>query len=317
MKIYRWILALGLLILSACAATPTTNPPPPSPTPISATSTPAPSATATSTPTAIPQPTTTPAPTMTVKGTEPAKEATKMITLTVLYDNNAYDADLTTAWGFSCLVERSDEETTILFDTGGQGDLLLSNMNILGKDPQAIETVVLSHNHGDHTGGLSRLLQQGLQPKVYVPTGFPALTKGQIRAAAELIEVDDPAEIAPGIWTTGQIDGPIPEQALAVETAEGWIVITGCAHPGVVEMARAAKEATDGEIRLVMGGFHLGSASEQQIARIIEDFQALGVQRVAPMHCTGDTARQRFAAAFGEACDLVGVGATFSFPSEQ
>ena len=236
-----------------------------------------------------------------------------MITFTVLYDNNAYDADLTTAWGFSCLVERSGEEATILFDTGGQGDLLLSNMNSLGKAPHTVETVVLSHNHGDHTGGLSHLLRQGLQPEIYVPASFPAITKGQIRAAAELIEVDAPVEIAPGIWTTGQIDGSIPEQALAVESAEGWVVITGCAHPSIVEMVRAAKKATGGEIRLVMGGFHLGSASEQQITRIIEALQALGVQRVAPMHCTGAAARQHFAAAFDEACDLVGVGATFSF----
>ncbi len=236
-----------------------------------------------------------------------------MITLTVLYDNNAYDTDLTTAWGFSCLIERSDEDATLLFDTGGQGNLLLSNMDTLGKDPSAIETIVLSHIHGDHTGGLSRLLQQDIRPEVYVPASFPATTKNQIRAAAELIEVDAPAEIAPGIWTTGQVDGPILEQALAVETTEGWVVITGCAHPGVVEMARAAKEATGGEIRLVMGGFHLGSASERQIARIIEDFEALGVQRVAPLHCTGDAARQQFAATYGEACDLVGVGATYVF----
>ena len=244
------------------------------------------------------------------------KEPTEMITLTVLYDNNAYNANLTTAWGFSCLIERADSsgaEATILFDTGGQGDLLLSNMNALNKDPQAITTVILSHNHSDHTGGLSRLLQQGLQPAVYVPTSFPASTKHQIRAAAELVEVDAPTEIARGIWTTGQVGGPIPEQALVVETAEGWIVITGCAHPGIVEMVRAAKQATGGKIRLAMGGFHLGSASEREIARIIEELQALGVQRAAPMHCTGDAARQQFAAAFDEACDLVGVGATYAF----
>lgn len=236
-----------------------------------------------------------------------------MITLTVLYDNNTHDANLTTAWGFSCLVERSGEDATILFDTGGQGDLLLNNMNNLNKDPHAIEAVVLSHNHGDHTGGLNHLLQQGIQPAVYIPASFPATTKNRIRASAKLVEVDAPAEIARGIWTTGQVGGPIPEQALAVETAEGWVVITGCAHPGIVEMVRAAKQATGGEIRLAMGGFHLGSASEREITRIIEALQALDVQRVAPMHCTGDTARQKFAAAFGEACDLVGVGATFSF----
>jgi 7,8-dihydropterin-6-yl-methyl-4-(beta-D-ribofuranosyl)aminobenzene 5'-phosphate synthase len=57
-----------------------------------------------------------------------------------------------------------------------------------------------------------------------------------------------------------------------------------------------------------MGGFHLGGASRAHVQGIIADFRDLGVQRVAPCHCTGDAARQLFAAAFGDDCILAGVG---------
>ena len=73
------------------------------------------------------------------------------------------------------------------------------------------------------------------------------------------------------------------------------VVVTGCAHPGIVEMVRRAKESAGGEVALVMGGFHLGSASRRQVERIIADFRALGVRQVAPCHCTGDRAMRTLA----------------------
>jgi 7,8-dihydropterin-6-yl-methyl-4-(beta-D-ribofuranosyl)aminobenzene 5'-phosphate synthase len=101
------------------------------------------------------------------------------------------------------------------------------------------------------------------------------------------------------------------EQALLVETGAGLVVVTGCAHPGVVEMVRRSKATVEGEVRLVMGGFHLGDAGSAQIEAIIADFRELGVQQVAPCHCTGDLARQMFAEAYGDDCTLAGVGQQF------
>jgi 7,8-dihydropterin-6-yl-methyl-4-(beta-D-ribofuranosyl)aminobenzene 5'-phosphate synthase len=117
----------------------------------------------------------------------------------------------------------------------------------------------------------------------------------------------------------------IVEQALVVETGEGLVVVTGCAHPGVVEMVRRsvsfvadrageAVGSVGGQALhpyLVMGGFHLGSASSRRVETIIADFRELGVQRVAPCHCTGDQARQMFASAFGVDATLAGVGQVF------
>jgi 7,8-dihydropterin-6-yl-methyl-4-(beta-D-ribofuranosyl)aminobenzene 5'-phosphate synthase len=275
--------------------------------------------TATSSPTLAP--TVTPEPTLQPTRTIAPTEEVDTVSFTIVYDNNRYDGRLQTAWGFSCLVETG--EATVLFDTGGDGPTLLGNMTKLDIDPQTIDAVALSHAHGDHTGGLGGLLGTGAQPTVYVPAAFSASFKDSVRAHTELVEVTGPTEILPrmssirSIHTTGEVGSGIVEQALAVETAKGLVVVTGCAHPGVVEMVRRAKESVGGEIYLVMGGFHLGSASRRQIEAIIADFHGLGVQNVAPCHCTGDQARQMFADAFGDACILAGVGWTTTVGSVE
>jgi 7,8-dihydropterin-6-yl-methyl-4-(beta-D-ribofuranosyl)aminobenzene 5'-phosphate synthase len=252
--------------------------------------------------TGIPSPTATPERTAVL----PLAEEEQTVRFTVVYDNNAYERTLRTAWGFACWVEAGG--ATVLFDTGGEGAALLDNMAKLGLDPQAIDAVVLSHIHGDHTGGLTGLLDTGIRPTVYVPAAFPASFKADLRARTDLVHVTGAIEIVPGVYTTGQVGSDILEQALVVETGVGLVVVTGCAHPGVVEMVRRAKEAAAGEVAWVMGGFHLGSASQRQIEGIIAALRGLGVQQVAPCHCTGDKARQMFAEAYGPECKLAGVG---------
>ncbi len=301
------ILLIGLLVLgvlsSGCAPQAATPTPAPTSSP-STTATPQP-------PTDTPTPSATPRATITLQPT--ATEEVQTVTFTIVYDNNAYDERLKTQWGFACWVETAD--TTILFDTGGDGATLLSNMKTLDLDPEAIDIVVLSHAHGDHTGGLGALLSTGAGPTVYVPASFSRGFKRDVRAMTELVEVTGPEQIAPGIYTTGEVGSRIVEQALAVESADGLVVVTGCAHPGVEKMARRAAESIDDEITLVMGGFHLGGASRGRVERIIDDFRALGVERVAPCHCTGDAARALFEEAFGD--DYVPAGAGWSFTVER
>jgi 7,8-dihydropterin-6-yl-methyl-4-(beta-D-ribofuranosyl)aminobenzene 5'-phosphate synthase len=227
-------------------------------------------------------------------------------TISVLYDNVSWREGMQTAWGYACLVQI--RETSILFDTGGDGGLLLANMAGLGVQPAAVDVVVLSHAHADHTGGLAELLAAGVRPVVYLPASFPEAIKRQVADQGHLVEVSGPIEVAPGVYSTGEVGSEIAEQALAVRTAEGGVVITGCAHPGVVTMARVAQQVVGGEIALVMGGFHLEDATAAEIESTMQGLRALGVQRVAPSHCTGNFARQLLAEEFGDAYLRAGAG---------
>jgi len=81
--------------------------------------------------------------------------------------------------GFSCYLEGL--EKTILFDTGGNGEILVSNLEKLGLDVTKIKVVVLSHFHGDHTGGLNELLRRNPGMEVWLPDHFPENFKDGIR----------------------------------------------------------------------------------------------------------------------------------------
>ncbi|RLI08689.1 MBL fold metallo-hydrolase, partial [Candidatus Bathyarchaeota archaeon] len=154
--------------------------------------------------------------------------------LVILYDNNPYDPRLETSWGFSCLLTLN--ETTILFDTGGDGRLLLRNMEKLGVDPREIDIIVLSHIHGDHVGGLDEVLEADGDAVVYLPASFPESFKGWVRdLAREVVEVEGPTVICGCAASTGPMrGGGVDEEALIINTPKGLVVVTGCAHPGVV-----------------------------------------------------------------------------------
>lgn len=149
-----------------------------------------------------------------------------------------------------------------------------------------MEIVVLSHSHGDHTGGLKGFLNaNGHKAKVYEPGVFKK-----------------PTEIDTNVYSTGALGRFIKEQALAVKSLGGLIVITGCAHPGVVNIVKKAQEI-EKTIYIVLGGFHLGDGRA-----VIKEFKALGVQKVAPCHCTGDLAIGQFREEYKDNFIANGVG---------
>ena len=95
---------------------------------------------------------------------------------------------------------------------------------------------------------------------------------------------------------------------MIIHTEKGLIVITGCAHPGIVRIVDKAKDLLKGDVLLVMGGFHLGGESKGEIENIISSFRKLGVSYAGPCHCSGDAARQLFKEEYGENFISVGVG---------
>lgn len=232
---------------------------------------------------------------------------TTELSLITLYDNYQSDPNLQTGHGFSCLVKFEDEN--VLFDTGADSSTLLSNMEKLGVSPQEIEIIVLSHIHGDHVNGLWGLLERNGEVKVYIPASFPDSFREKIKSySASYQDIEEATQLMEGVYSTGELGIFIKEQALVVKTEKGLVVLTGCAHPGVVEMVKKAKEFIDDEVYLVMGGFHLGGTSDSAIEEIIEDLKQLGVNKVGPCHCSGDRARQLFQTRFGENYIDNGVG---------
>jgi 7,8-dihydropterin-6-yl-methyl-4-(beta-D-ribofuranosyl)aminobenzene 5'-phosphate synthase len=231
----------------------------------------------------------------------------KDLHLTIVYDNNPYKKELETRWGFSCFIDGPEE--TILFDVGEEGSVLLKNMRKLKIDPKRVDVIVLSHIHYDHIGGLSGFLERNPRIRVYMPESLPQSVKKKVkRAGARLVEVQGPAKICKDVYSTGELGGWIREESVVIKTTKGLVVITGCAHPGVVRVVKRAKEMLKSDVYLVLGGFHLCWMNAWQIEGIVDGIKKEGVKRVAPCHCSGDLARRLFERAYGENFIPVGVG---------
>jgi 7,8-dihydropterin-6-yl-methyl-4-(beta-D-ribofuranosyl)aminobenzene 5'-phosphate synthase len=292
--LFLLVLSLTTLCLSHQALTPET---------LGATAPAAPSgATARANPTAA-----TPSPSIT--SLPPSPTPTGEVIMTIVFDNRSFDPRLTTGWGFACLIQTPTD--VVLFDTGADGRILLANMKALQIDPAQIDVLVLSHNHRDHTGGLAALLTANDHLTIFVPSTFADEIRRLADGRAQVIAVRDPTSVAEGVWALGELGTTVIEQSLAVEASQGLIVLTGCAHPGLPAIVDRAR--TLGQVDLLIGGFHLMDASPETIRGVIAEVQALGVKRVAPSHCTGDTAIEAFRKAYGSGFLEAGVGARVEF----
>lgn len=189
--------------------------------------------------------------------------------LKIVYDNEAKPG-FERGWGFSCLIELEDEK--ILFDTGWDGNVLLSNMRKFGVKPEEIKRIVISHAHWDHLGGLSHVRRQSVE--LYVPHSFSKRLRGELASKFDLHEVKGPQKIREGVWTTGELKNHIEEQSLVLKTARGLVVLVGCSHPGVRKIFSAASKF--GKITGVVGGMHG-----------FDDYELLkGLDLIVATHCT-------------------------------
>lgn len=210
-----------------------------------------------------------------------------MLKLTILYDNEAKPG-LRGSWGFAALLET--EKESLLFDTGWDGCLLLENMKKLGVSPTSFRKLVLSHQHWDHIGGLPTILQANPDLTVYAPESFSRNIKAEIRKRAKLVEIKEPCEILPGVYSTGELGNKIKEQSLVLDSGKGLYVLTGCAHPGLSAILDAAERF--GKVKGLIGGLHDST-----------EFERLeGLKLVAAGHCTTHKVeiRERFQDSFLE-----------------
>jgi len=190
--------------------------------------------------------------------------------LQILYDNKALD-NFKTGWGLSCFIEINDKK--ILFDTGWNGFTLLNNMKTAGINPEEIDTVVISHPHWDHIGGLNHILNCTRNPDVYIPESASENLKTEIKNQAHVTEVSGIKKIHEDVYTTGELGEKIKEQSLVLISKKGNIILTGCAHPGLEIIIQKSREL--GDIYAVMGGFNNSSID------ILE-----GIPLVVPCHCS-------------------------------
>jgi 7,8-dihydropterin-6-yl-methyl-4-(beta-D-ribofuranosyl)aminobenzene 5'-phosphate synthase len=180
--------------------------------------------------------------------------------LSIAYDSEALKG-YETGWGFSAVIKTRDQN--ILFDCGWDGHLLRRNLGRLGYSLADFGTVVLSHSHWDHMGGLSEVLQDAPMDRslvVMLHEGFSENLRNEIRKKAEVVLVSRAQEIASGIWSTGMLGKDTKEQALVVQTGSRIAVITGCAHPGIHSILEAASQL--GSPVCLIGGFHAAPANE-------------------------------------------------------
>jgi len=182
-------------------------------------------------------------------------------------------------------------------------------------DPEKVDTVVLSHGHGDHVGGLSGILQYQHRVTVYLPRSFPKRFKEEVGLmGAEVEEVGGSVMIHPGVYTTGELGGGVKEQSLVLKTCQGLVIITGCAHPGIVEIVAHVRKLFKENVYLLIGGFHLMDKSPKELRVIAKKLDELKVERIAPCHCSGDTTRGFFKEYYGDNYTTCAAGLVIQMP---
>jgi len=215
----------------------------------------------------------------------------KNLKISIVYDNIKHGENLTTDWGFSAVIET--DERKILFDTGSDGYILLNNMRLMQIDPGIIDTVFISHNHFDHTGGLAAFLHENSDVQVCVPHSFRG-----VRRAREVIHITSEYKIDDNLYSTGELNGI--EQSLIIKTQAGLVVVVGCSHPGLEEIIPVAQNY--GHIHALVGGFH-----EFKNYEILQS-----VDFLCPTHCTQNISQ--ITARYPEKYLAGGAGAVLSFP---
>jgi 7,8-dihydropterin-6-yl-methyl-4-(beta-D-ribofuranosyl)aminobenzene 5'-phosphate synthase len=247
---------------------------------------------------------------------------------------------------------------TLLMDFGLSPEVYENNLRHLKLDISGAEALVLSHGHEDHYAGLPVALKQVHGPfYVGGPDAFlhrffvtPAKTvdMGTLdraaieKAGSKVVFVPEPAVIAGVALASGEIarvtdyekvpppmkmekngtlvqDPLTHEQALIFNVAgKGLVVITSCAHSGVVNTVEHARKIT-GESRVlaVLGGMHLTSASDETIDKTVAALQAIKPTFVAPMHCTGNRALMKLAALMPDAYVHPSVGTRYVFEAAR
>lgn len=271
--------------------------------------------------------------------------------ISCVVDNHAkFSSNFYSEHGFSLLLEMGNEK--IMMDAGKTPTVFKHNFDLMGVG--SADKVVFSHGHNDHTGGVSVLLNSGakffmhpdaLTPKYAVEgdksryIGFPK-SIDPTKTNMNFNFVTETIKIGNKFWIFNQIDTYcdfetipkylsikkgdkfvkdefIDELNLVVETDEGLVVISGCAHRGMVNILYSAREYFQEKIWGIIGGSHLVRATPQRIKKTIDEFKKIDPGIIALGHCTGFEALCRFKKEFKGKFIPLESGAEFMLTSEM
>lgn len=207
-----------------------------------------------------------------------------------VYDNDSCESsNLKSLWGFSCFIQTPNKN--ILFDTGGNGRVLLQNLQKKNIDVQSIDILFISHSHWDHTGGIDSILELNSNIDVFVTKSLSSYFMNDLKSMCKSMSIieKEPTKLYEDIYSSGTLSA-ILEQSLILDTNEGAIVLAGCAHGKIEEIAKIAKTLLGKDILLLMGGFHLHK-DMQRLHKVVKAIKDLNVKYIAPSHCTGEEAK--------------------------
>ncbi len=270
-----------------------------------------------------------------------------MLTITILSDNHTYNSALNAEHGFSCIIETKRKR--YLFDTGNS-DLFMKNAQALNVNIVSLDGIIISHGHYDHTGGLMPYLKK-FKANVYAvpgifseryskkkrlhPIGVPFSQKEYERKGANFKFVEEPLRLDENIYLTGPIprltefeqvsdpfiiktenglvaDRIMDEQAMVLSTDKGLVVVTGCGHPGIINIINYAKKISgEKKIEALIGGFHLRNINGERFRNTVDILDKSSVNAIIPLHCTGMEASAKLFRVFPQNVKFLSVGDTF------
>ncbi|MFO7794736.1 MAG: MBL fold metallo-hydrolase [Promethearchaeati archaeon] len=173
--------------------------------------------------------------------------------ISILFDNKCFKEGFLTGFGFSALIYNSYTQNYSLFDTGGDGRVLLHNLQQFDVETDIIKNVIISHSHFDHSGGLSHVVAQNPEVKIFIPKAN--LKSFQRKYPQQnIVGVSKPHEIETNMISSGQIGSSIKEQSLYLKKERDFFIIVGCTHPGLENFIMKARDM--GKVKGVVGGFH-------------------------------------------------------------
>lgn len=201
----------------------------------------------------------------------------------VILNDNVGAPGLLNDWGWSAYIDTG--EVRVLFDADTRPEVIEYNAERLGVDFSMLDYAVLSHFHHDHYGGFPAVARKKPGLTVYTPPGDIRILRDY---GLNPVPVYEPVALRGGIHLSGPLRGvgyDLYEQAAAVATPNGIVVVVGCSHPGADRLAERLWEITGRPIVAVIGGFH--SPSRRTLDNLIRM-----ARFVCPAHCSGDNAKE-------------------------